>query len=218
MALLSGAKRMIGLNRLFVLSSLFLAVVLLTANVTAMVVGTAQPEHPVLAGFNQGCHLMPQPCWNGIVPGLTKAAEQIHIMQDSGYIPEVVDGLVAWYRSPSGSSTHCERVIFIRTRTGEDELIIHEIILSRCPNMQSGDVMRLFRRPSILSSATPILLYGDGTVRAIFRQSSRWHTSSFEPVEDLRLRASMTLQLHDWHGFLMPWRYCQFEPGIPGCA
>ncbi len=34
--------------------------------------GTTQPPNPALRGFIEGCEDQPQPCWYGIVPGVTR--------------------------------------------------------------------------------------------------------------------------------------------------
>ncbi len=194
-----------------------LAVFFLLLNVAASMVGGMQAPNPTLKGFTQDCDGHLQPCWYGIVPGITTADEQILQMQESGYILVQNTEFVASYKGIFGSSQYCQRVIFLRSRDPSDALIVREIILSRCPDMQSGHVMSAFRQPYILSNKAPMMLYDNGAILAVFTQSSHWKQSSFEPVEDLRLRANSNLKLYRWHGFLIPWRYCQIEPHVPGC-
>src|SRR5689334_13677459 len=45
---------------------MFVALVLLMNTL-----GGTQPIHPALRGFIEGCEDIPQPCWYGIVPGVT---------------------------------------------------------------------------------------------------------------------------------------------------
>ncbi len=44
-------------------------------NVIVRGIGEIQPPNPALAGFNEGCEGKPQPCWYGIVPGVTTMRE-----------------------------------------------------------------------------------------------------------------------------------------------
>ncbi len=43
----------------------------LTFMLIAHAFGATQPPNPVLHGFTEGCEAKPQPCWYGIVPGVT---------------------------------------------------------------------------------------------------------------------------------------------------
>jgi hypothetical protein len=186
-------------------------------NMAAPAFGNMQPTNPGLVGFSVDCEGKQQPCWYGIVPGETTADEQRDLMRTNHYAPVQEGRLVASYRSAGHSPQNCQRVTFLRTQDGVGEVIVHEIILSECPTMKSGHVMGMFLRPSLLSSVTPILFYENGSVSAIFTASSRWNLSSFEPIENLRLRAPKRLPMQHWHGFLPTWRYCQLEPSAPGC-
>jgi hypothetical protein len=50
---------------------IFLALLTLAART----LGGHQTEHPALRGFSEECEGKPQPCWYGIVPGVTHTAE-----------------------------------------------------------------------------------------------------------------------------------------------
>jgi hypothetical protein len=60
--------------------SLTLVVILLTFNIAAMVIGSLQPPNPALRGFIEGCEDKPQPCWYGVVPGVTTAKNATEIL------------------------------------------------------------------------------------------------------------------------------------------
>src|SRR5262245_35743303 len=50
-------------------------------NTLALVVGMQHPTHRALDGFTVGCAGRPQPCWYGIVPGLTTVEEAHQLVQ-----------------------------------------------------------------------------------------------------------------------------------------
>jgi hypothetical protein len=55
--------------------SLRLIFVFTLLNLLTRAFGYAQPPNPALRGFSEGCAGKPQPCWYGIVPGVTTGRE-----------------------------------------------------------------------------------------------------------------------------------------------
>src|SRR5689334_17247061 len=51
--------------------TVILIAVLMVVCIEAKAVGALQPPNPALRGFVEGCEDKPQPCWYGIVPGVT---------------------------------------------------------------------------------------------------------------------------------------------------
>lgn len=70
---------------------LFLRLVVLVTAVFAglslfvPVLGAGQPMNITLAGFTEGCEGKSQPCWHGIVPGVTTDREIKNILESRGY-------------------------------------------------------------------------------------------------------------------------------------
>ncbi|MEO8608337.1 MAG: hypothetical protein ABI690_10665 [Chloroflexota bacterium] len=60
-------------------------VVLLALAIFARLLGTAQPPNPALRGFVEGCEGQPQPCWYGIVPGVTDEETARFNVKKAGY-------------------------------------------------------------------------------------------------------------------------------------
>ena len=56
-----------------------IAVIFLALSLTARALAMTQPPNPALRGFVEGCENKPQPCWYGIVPGVTTAEEATNI-------------------------------------------------------------------------------------------------------------------------------------------
>src|SRR5690554_275096 len=52
---------------------------------TSRALGETQPLHPALRGFSEECEDKPQPCWYGIMPGVTTAGEAIARLEAQAY-------------------------------------------------------------------------------------------------------------------------------------
>jgi hypothetical protein len=68
-----------------------LALIFLIFLLTARAIGTTRPPNPALRGFVEGCEDKPQPCWYGIVPGVTTVEEALHTMEVMGYPRSLAD-------------------------------------------------------------------------------------------------------------------------------
>lgn len=73
------------MTRFLLKLSLILLAAFAVFNVAARAFGTLQPPNPALAGFTEGCEGKPQPCWYGIVPGVTTEAEAISRLELRGF-------------------------------------------------------------------------------------------------------------------------------------
>jgi hypothetical protein len=62
------------MNRFYAQWIPVLLVIFAAAALAARIAGGAQPTHPALRGFSEGCEGKPQPCWYGILPGVTDTA------------------------------------------------------------------------------------------------------------------------------------------------
>lgn len=75
-----------------------ITVVCLTFMLVARTIGTTQPPNPALRGFVEGCEDKPQPCWYGIVPGVTTVEEGQSLFNQYGIetqLTEIHRGLTA---------------------------------------------------------------------------------------------------------------------------
>jgi hypothetical protein len=128
-----------------------IAIVCLTFMLITCAIGTTQPPNPALRGFVEGCEDKPQPCWYGIVPGVTTAEEARSTVQNVGYILVGEDG--------AGSNYH--KMTFTSDQLSPACLEFHFTYnhLSRlsltCVQMQLGTTFTLFEGPEF------ILLAGD---------------------------------------------------------
>ncbi len=69
-------------------------------SITLIALGSTQPIHPALRGFVEGCEGIPQPCWYGIVPGVTMMEDARSILQNLGYEQSHENGLYLSIPSP----------------------------------------------------------------------------------------------------------------------
>jgi hypothetical protein len=61
----------------------------LSLSLVARAIGTTQPPNPALRGFVEGCKDKPQPCWYGLVPGVTSEKEAVELMVKANYTPKL---------------------------------------------------------------------------------------------------------------------------------
>lgn len=73
-------------NRLYVKLILVFTLIGVAFSLVARTLGSTQPPNPALRGFTEGCEDKPQPCWYGIVPGVTKREYVITLLaKNMGY-------------------------------------------------------------------------------------------------------------------------------------
>jgi len=77
------------LIRLAIILTIPIALLCLTLSLTARALGGTQPPHPVLCGFVEGCESKLQPCWYGIVPGVTTTEEAQSLLEQYGLTTQV---------------------------------------------------------------------------------------------------------------------------------
>jgi hypothetical protein len=199
--------------------ALFLASVVLIVLLTiinSVVIGTAHYWSPhqemegFLIGFHSGCDDQPQPCWFGIIPGVTTVAETERILRAAGYEPT--------YRPNFASITYgrVEAVIPCSVHLIYDQSTtpIFRIQFTDCSGLQFGDFINALGFPdSVLPSDN----------RTAFRYE--FHTeilaagsliSPFSPISGFELRPNVMVQASfgiDWKGFQPQGWYCREQFG-----
>ncbi|NWG16744.1 MAG: hypothetical protein HXY41_08925, partial [Chloroflexi bacterium] len=73
------------MTRFLLIPMSLLLVVFAALSAAARAVGTWQPPNPVLTGFIADCEDKPQPCWYGIVPGVTTMHEARTVLSNQDY-------------------------------------------------------------------------------------------------------------------------------------
>lgn len=77
--------------RLLLKSILIFTLTFTAFSLAARVLGSTQPPNPALEGFTVGCEGKPQPCWYGIMPGVTTVEEAKQMLIAKGY-PFLING------------------------------------------------------------------------------------------------------------------------------
>jgi hypothetical protein len=73
------------LLRFYLKLNLPIAIIFLGLSLAARALGTTQPPNPALSGFTEGCEDKPQPCWYGIVPGVTNWEDSLPVIEAHGF-------------------------------------------------------------------------------------------------------------------------------------
>lgn len=181
-------------------------------SVLARTLGTAQPTDVALAGFTEGCQSKPQPCWYGIVPGVTPGDQVSALIPFAGrgrYAFDDLSQAYTLYFTPPEAIPACVFTFRIRR-----EIVVRiEISLCRRADIVLGDVVSLWKDAPLEISLPPHdLLVGSFSFNA-----NNWPMPS-SPVHFINLLSRPEDQEHyTWHGFVPLWRYCQLEPEYPRC-
>ncbi|MBL8164565.1 MAG: hypothetical protein JNJ61_21425 [Anaerolineae bacterium] len=195
-------------------STLFILIVGLMFG--ALAVGAADAANPALLGFRQGCEDQPQPCWYGIIPGVTDVNHATAILEgmlytrsQGGY--ELSDRVIP-YRSQE-ESPRCTDIYFGYRIIGVRTVVLY------CMALRIGDVMTMLGPPHARISYGPL---GEAWLydRVVVRLAAGWQQQPSAMVDHIRLlldNAGYVKTAAPWHGFLPRWRYCQLEPNYAGC-
>jgi hypothetical protein len=189
-----------------------LALIFLVFLLTARAIGATRPPNPALRGFVEGCEDKPQPCWYGIVPGVTTVEEANLILASHDYW-ERSEELVYYggYQYVNiGEAPSCVTLV----RYGGDTILSG--LRLGCLGIRLGDVISQWGVPKRL---------GYGEVRAIdglgyAGYSFQLHRSDLQPYLWM-YEVSLSIPLPDivdkpfgvyrWRGFTSFQRYCQLN-------
>lgn len=182
-----------------------------TLVISAHSLGARQPINPTLTGFTQGCEGKPQPCWFGVVPGLTTEEEVYQLLEFMGkptFQRNLSEG-VALVFALSKPLPYCNAVFSVR-----DGVVFRgEFSLCREPNVQIGDLASILLNNAVSVSMPPEdIFYGPVAVHV-----KGW-PSPHSRIGYITLFSSHDeLPLYPWFGFMSQNRYCQLVPSYPLC-
>ena len=181
-----------------------IAAIFLALSLVARTLGGTQPPNPALAGFTIGCEGKPQPCWYGIVPGVTTVEEAIVALNQRDDLSRVDNFL---FRQLSDS----ECVFSL-------EGAITSVIIEGCKAVELGDIITWFNEPDYYLSGRLWFRQGqisvieefDGKVCFKLRPKSKVYFMILAEVQN-------DIPLHSWKGFKPYWWYAKNEEN-PRCA
>jgi hypothetical protein len=189
-----------------------LAFALLVSLVSAL--GAARSIHPMLRGFIEGCAGVPQPCWYGVVPGMTTvqqgndlALAHGYVLREERHLPFGGGSARRLYESPP----QCPFVLV--SSPGE---IIYEVFVQTqaCASpVAFGDLIAAvdfpegFMAGGVRIDASAVLSFEQSAIQAAV---NNW-VSLRAPVTIVFLFPRADVYARNWHGMLPMWRYCLFE-------
>jgi len=165
----------------------------------------------------EGCEGKPQPCWYGIVPGVTMVAKTQQILVGLGYTPSRRSSYGIITYDVMDHSIACKLQVIYYDSTGP----IQSLEFRECSGVRFGDMSRMFgkidwilpdlnRNTLIYEFGGDIDLDGGG----LFAHS---------PVSHFSLWSNEGLYYHSpvhWKGFMRQARYCRQQfilHGSSGC-
>lgn len=162
------------------------------------------PLDSALDGFVENCQDKPQPCWYGIVPGVTTLTETRAVLEKRGYSPSS-DGsgtLVYWQ-----AGHLCSRIWL----GYQDDLIVR-LGMPICEDVRLGSLMRLLGRVYSVTPSGVTLDSGQVAVGLMSGAGSACITlNPFSRAAQLWLSAESVVKRADnptaWRGFLSFQRY-----------
>jgi hypothetical protein len=199
------------LTHYWCLRLIWLIAPLMGFNLAALGYGLAQPAHRALAGFSDQCTAARQPCWHGIIPGLTPIDKATRIVERLGYtvsLHKTTDFILRY--ASAEQSPGCVDMYIGYGIAEVRSLVLH------CLDADTGDVLVMLGWPRYIVY-NPVhggsLAYDNLSVQG----QSAWY-SPHERVVSIYL-FQLNVAVHQpWRGFMPLWRYCRLEPGYSGCG
>jgi hypothetical protein len=215
--------------------SLTFVAILLTISMAAKAIGSFQPPNPALSGFIEGCEDKLQPCWYGIVPGVTTLEEATQPLKEYGLskdltfkeedlLYDTIGGSILDDTTSSSilgrlKSKHCRFLLEFNPK--DVTPVIEYVTLEECAGLELGQMMNAFGVPQGVQ-----LPYGQSSFgfRIIFQSAVIDFTpplNAFSHVTRIIIPWYPTDSrdtYFSWHGFPPRWRYCQLEPELYLCS
>lgn len=177
--------------------SIFL-IFLVTIIYAACALGAALPPNPALSGFSENCQNKPQPCWYGVLPGVTPLSDVLKMFEQRTFqVFEHVNpqlGHNEYVVMNPQDHTSCVSTL---VPVGEDATILR----LACPEIRLGDMLAAFGKPDAVYGT--LLYYHSGLIILI-------HTfSAYDGIEFIYLNQKNAFPdcTYPWSGFATPWRY-----------
>jgi hypothetical protein len=191
--------------------TLFLVAVLMAISMGAKAVGALQPPNPALRGFIEGCEGKPQPCWDGIVPGVTTGDAVKELLKRFEY-PFTIDP--PFDPGFSSSAYNMPGVLAIGVSFINGIVSQITVAYSNDTKILIGDTMAQVGIPWQVGGETGLRIVSYGLD---WQQPYGWW-SPFERASVVMIRDYLSSGYPVlWHGFIPKWRYCQIEPEFQDC-
>lgn len=219
------------MSRLLLKPILVMTLTFTAFSLAARALGSAQPPNPALAGFTVGCEGKPQPCWHGIVPGVTTLFDTKLILENNGY------DYGPYSSSNTGVSGITARLRPNRTckawfiYDGNDVLMNFSI--QYCSGLRFGELMSFLGTPQLTHDCSFVDQnnVGNRPLQIVYENlltinpyqeiahndvpglSPGWIVSQI--TSNMPRKYSKPLQ--PWSGFVLSWRFRQLEEAASNC-
>lgn len=174
-------------------------------NIITRTVGTTQPPNPALAGFSEGCEGKPQPCWYGIVPGVTTMEEADQILKGTLHFMEVAhDARGSTTYQPSGHAGDCPFIVY----SGSDRVSwIDWQAVQNCLPIQLGDIATRFMESGPFKAAPTGMAFERGSIYASVGTTRPGglcivELTPFAPITHLNISQPDADTRQKWRGFM----------------
>jgi hypothetical protein len=197
---------------------LFVSLTFLTLG--ALFVGRFGSLDPTVEGFMKGCDEQAQPCWYGIIPGITTIEDAKQAIQEVAFHYRTInvrqDGEKVWTMVYGSWMTDC--AVQIRHRGTQ----INMITLTNCSDVRVGDLMQTLGKPNNIRPLN--LTFHDEAIyaRAGYQRSDNCPDfSPFGAVDGIwiyrRAEISSDESADTWQGF-QPYDWYVKRGTAPSCA
>ena len=201
------------MSRFLLKLALFITFMLTITCLAARAFGSTQALNPALRGFTEGCENQPQPCWYGIVPGITTMEElkkNLDAMGSNVHVLTIDDNLII-----SPISQPCNAHI------AHHSSLVRVIQIRDCDQLTLGGLVNVIDEPELIGS-TGGLFFMEGKLSATvqFKHTIGESCVSYTPyslLSDIEMYSPINKPSnHFWKGFKPYWWYVSYF-GIASC-
>ncbi|MBI1281162.1 MAG: hypothetical protein GC179_23755 [Anaerolineaceae bacterium] len=169
----------------------------------AHIFGSTQQTSLALRGFVEGCQVLPQPCWYGIVPGITTLEESKAQLLSHGY---VLASNSTVQLSATKITDDCQKAVIVL------DSHVKQISISLCERVALGDFVRQFNQPEYIM-LDPLSIWYGGEIQLIFGRNARFSDalSYYTPLQEIilfPLKSSVPQLRQPWLDVLLQRKYC----------
>lgn len=170
------------------------------------IAGTTQRPPLVMQGFTEGCTDQPQPCWYGIIPGVTTSADLQEKVLRSGYM---VESISTRQLDASLATSHACQKLSIQF-----ELYVQQLKIKLCDAVLLGDFVRQFGQPDNVL-LDPLSIGYHGEIQMLFSKNASAEAISYwMPLQEIILMPAQSQlpQLRQpWLDVLVQRKYCDLN-------
>lgn len=195
------------MSRLLLKLMLVITFAFALVNLAARTLGTTQLPNPALRGFTEGCEGQPQPCWYGIVPGVTTMNEVKQRLAGKGFSVDSVSDMQLNAAKLTDGDCQSTSILF--------DSRVKQIAINLCESVLLGDFVRQFNQPQYII-LDPLSIWYQGEIQIIFgKHVSAWGAVWYHtPLQELILfpgKSTIPQLRQPWLDLLIQRKYCNLK-------